>query len=159
MHWWHLLATYSEWRFRSIAEQLKRQQVWNNDIQRGIDVIADDLQRLPALEETIIAIETKLDMLIGSGGYERSDLLAKWLYWRVQLLYCTWDLEYQHFLASSQFESGFFVAADHPLLCPKNPRCWFARWIWVVMHTWGSETHNISDVSLSLVGIPYTFVP
>lgn len=57
-----------------MTEQLKRQQDWNKDIQRGIDVIADDLQRLPALEETIIALETKLDMLIGSRGCERSDL-------------------------------------------------------------------------------------
>jgi hypothetical protein len=57
-----------------MAKQLKRQQDWNKDIQRGIDVIADDLQKLPALEETILALETKLDMLIGSRRCERSDL-------------------------------------------------------------------------------------
>jgi hypothetical protein len=59
--------------FRSIAKQLKRQQDWNKDIQRGIDVIAEDLQKLLALEDTITALEAKLDILIGSRVWERSD--------------------------------------------------------------------------------------
>jgi hypothetical protein len=44
-----------------MQEQFKRQQNWNNDIQWGVDIVAESLPRLQALEGTIAALEAKLD--------------------------------------------------------------------------------------------------
>lgn len=49
-----------------MEDQFKRQENWNKDIQWGIDIIAEGLPRLQALEDTITALEAKLYLLMES---------------------------------------------------------------------------------------------
>jgi hypothetical protein len=49
-----------------MEDQFKRQKSWNKDIQWGIDIVAESLPSLQSLEDTIAALEAKLDILVKS---------------------------------------------------------------------------------------------
>ncbi|KAF9890004.1 hypothetical protein FE257_006684 [Aspergillus nanangensis] len=53
-------------RAKGIEDQFKRQQIWNKDIQWGINIFAEGLPRLQALKDTITALEAKLHILTKS---------------------------------------------------------------------------------------------
>ncbi|KAJ5146617.1 uncharacterized protein N7515_001181 [Penicillium bovifimosum] len=50
-------------RAKGMEEQLMRQQIWNKDIQWGVNVFAEGVPRLQALKDAITALEAKLDIL------------------------------------------------------------------------------------------------
>jgi hypothetical protein len=62
------LGYFSESRskgiFRGMDEQIKRQQLWNRDMQQEINTASKDHSRFRALEETVAALEAKLVTLI-----------------------------------------------------------------------------------------------
>ncbi|KAJ5449480.1 uncharacterized protein N7458_005929 [Penicillium daleae] len=67
----HTIVKDLDTRAKSMEEQFKRQQNWNKELQWGIDIIAEGLPRLQALEDTITALEAKLDILMESGEWEK----------------------------------------------------------------------------------------
>jgi hypothetical protein len=50
--------------FRGINEQFIRQKIWNRDIQWGINTFEEGFLRIQALNDTITALEERIDTLI-----------------------------------------------------------------------------------------------
>jgi hypothetical protein len=47
-------------------EQIKQQDVWNDDMQQQMEAIMEHYQKIDALEEKVAALQAKLDVVCGN---------------------------------------------------------------------------------------------